>query len=221
MFVGHYGPSFALRAWRPELPLWLLFVAAQLVDIAWALLVLGGVEKVRIVPGITAASPLDLYYMPYTHSLVAAALWSVAMAVLCRALFRWPAWAAAAGVGAVVFSHWLLDLLVHRADLPLYDDTAKVGLGLWNFVALSLALEAAVLFGGLWFYLRRTRPRTATGRHGPLLFALGMFAVQLSALVGPHPPSAGAVAATALGSYLGFAALAAWIDRQRLAVAGR
>jgi len=221
MFVGHYGPSFALRAWRPEVPLWLLFIAAQLVDIAWALLVLGGIEKVRIVPGITAASPLDLYYMPYTHSLVATALWSLAMAVVCRRLFRWPAWSVAAGVGAVVLSHWLLDWLVHRPALPLYDDTAKVGLGLWNFVGLSLVLEAAVLFGGLWLYLRRTQPRTAVGRHGPLAFALAMFAVQLTTLVGPYPPSAATVAVSALGSYLGFAALAAWLDRQRVVLPGR
>ena len=76
MFIGHYGPSFALKAIRPAIPLWLLFVAVQLVDIGWALLVLLGVERVRIVPGITASNPLDLYYMPYTHSLAAVALWS-------------------------------------------------------------------------------------------------------------------------------------------------
>jgi hypothetical protein len=84
MFVGHYGPSFAVQALRPAIPLWLLFSAVQLVDVAWAVLVLLGVEKVRIVPGITASNPLDLYYMPYTHSLVAATLWSVAAGVLVR-----------------------------------------------------------------------------------------------------------------------------------------
>jgi hypothetical protein len=84
VFIGHYGPSFAIKARRPAMPLWLLFIAVQLVDVAWAVLVLLGVEKARIVPGITASNPLDLYYMPYTHSLVAAGLWSVATGALVR-----------------------------------------------------------------------------------------------------------------------------------------
>src|ERR1700687_547968 len=94
MFIGHYGPSFAIKAIRPAIPLWPLFIAVQLVDVAWAVLVLLGMEKVRIVPGITASNPLDLYYMPYTHSLVAAALWAVAAIALCRPLpgvSDWPA----------------------------------------------------------------------------------------------------------------------------------
>jgi hypothetical protein len=133
MFVGHYGPSFAIKAIRPAIPLWLVFIAVQLVDFAWAVLVLLGIEKVRIVPGITASNPLDLYYMPYTHSLVAAVLWAVAAIVLCKPLRGVRNWSAAAWIGAAVFSHWVLDWLVHRPDLPLYDDAMKVGLGIWNF----------------------------------------------------------------------------------------
>lgn len=215
MFVGHYGPGLAIRALRPETPLWLLFVAAQLVDIAWAVLVLGGIEKFRIVPGITAANPLDLYYMPYTHSLVAAVVWSVGLAVVCRRMFRWPGWSAAAWVGAVVFSHWVLDWLVHRPDLPLYDNTAKVGLGLWNYVGLSLALEVTVLAGGLWLYMARTRALTTAGRYGPVVFAGLMLAIQGSSLVGPVPPSPAVVAASGLAMYIVFAAVARWLDRQR------
>src|SRR5437762_11221781 len=84
MFIGHYGPSFAIKSLRPTIPLWLLFIAVQVVDVAWAVLVLLGVEKVRIVPGITASNPLDLYYMPYTHSLAAALLWSLGALVCYR-----------------------------------------------------------------------------------------------------------------------------------------
>src|ERR1700694_3704481 len=98
MFIGHYGPSFAIKAIRPAIPLWLLFIAVQLVDVAWAVLVLVGMEKVRIVPGITASNPLDLYYMPYTHSLVAAILWAAAAIVLCRLLLGVRDWPAAAWV---------------------------------------------------------------------------------------------------------------------------
>lgn len=215
MFIGHYGPGLAIRAVRPEIPLWLLFVAAQLVDIAWAVLVFAGVEKLRIVPGITAANPLDLYYMPYTHGLVAALLWSLAMAIVCRRLFRWPRWSIAAWVGATVLSHWVLDWLVHRPDLPLYGDTAKVGLGLWNYVGLSLALEVASLAAGVWFYVRRTRPRTKVGRYGPAALVLLMVAIQVSSLLGPYPPSATVVAASGIAMYALFASLAGWIDRHR------
>ncbi len=137
MFVGHYGPSFAIKSLRPAIPLWLLFIAVQLVDVAWALLVLLGVEKVRIVPGVTASNPLDLYYMPYTHSLVAAIFWSVAAAVVVGLLRRLATWFAALWIGVAVFSHWVLDFLVHRPDMPLYDDTMKVGLGLWNYPVIG------------------------------------------------------------------------------------
>lgn len=218
MFVGHYGPSFAIRAMRPEIPLWVLFVAAQLVDIAWTLLVLAGVEKVRIVPGFTAANPLDLYYMPYTHSLVAALLWAVAAAAICRWLFRWRGRVVAAWVGAAVLSHWVLDWLVHRPDLPLYGNSAKVGLGLWNFLGLSLALEVLVFAGGLWLYLARTRAVTAVGRSGPIALAVFMFAVQVASIIGPPPPSTEIMAVSGFGAYLVFAALAGWVDQGRTPV---
>ena len=107
-----------------------------------------GVEKVRIVPGITATNPLDLYYMPYTHSLIGALLWSVAGAVGYYLFRKQNGWSPAALVGAAVFSHWVLDFLVHRPDLPLYGDSFKVGLGLWNYRAFAFALEIVVLFSG-------------------------------------------------------------------------
>jgi hypothetical protein len=122
MFVGHYGPSFAIKAIRPSIPLWLLFIAVQLVDVVWAVLVLLGIEKIRIVPGVTASNPLDLYYMPYTHSLAAAVLWAAAAIALCKSLPGVGTWRTAAWIGLAVFSHWILDLLVHRPDLPLYDE---------------------------------------------------------------------------------------------------
>jgi hypothetical protein len=215
MFVGHYGPSFAIKSLRPAIPLWLLFIAVQLVDVAWAVLILLGVEKVRIVPGITASNPLDLYYMPYTHSLVAAIFWSVAAAVFVWLLPRLATRAAAVWVGAAVFSHWVLDLLVHRPDLPLYDDTMKVGLGLWNYPAAALALEAALLFGGMILYLRVTEPINAIGRVGLPVFGVVMLAIQSYVFFGPPPASPAAAAMTALVSYVVFATLAEWLARQR------
>src|SRR5918995_3967004 len=106
MFVGHYGVSFAAKRFEPAIPLWLLFVAVQWLDVVWAPLVLLGVERVRIVPGITASNPFDLYYMPYTHSLVAALLWSAAAFLLYRIVVRRSSRAAPVVVATAVFSHW-------------------------------------------------------------------------------------------------------------------
>src|SRR5215470_19970400 len=136
MFVGHYGVAFVTKRAGASIPLWVLFLAVQWLDVIWAPLILLGIEKVRIVPGITATNPLDLYYMPYTHSLVAAVVWSVLAAVAYRLWSRAGGRLAAAIIGGAVLSHWILDLLVHRPDLPLYDDAHKVGLGLWNYPAL-------------------------------------------------------------------------------------
>src|SRR5262249_419622 len=142
------------KRYDPSLPLRLLFIAVQFLDVLWAPLILLGIEKVRIVPGITRSNPLDLYYMPFTHSLVAAVLWSVAVA----GLFKVPAprarFSSAVTLGAAVVSPWVLDFLVHRPDLPLYDDTAKVGLGLWNLPVFAFLLEGALLFGGIVLCVR-------------------------------------------------------------------
>jgi hypothetical protein len=185
------------------------------VDVAWAVLVLLGIEKVRIVPGITASNPFDLYYMPYTHSLVAAVLWAVAAILVCKPLRGVRKWSAAAWIGAAVFSHWVLDWLVHRPDLALYDDTMKVGLGIWNYPAIALSLEALLLFGGMTIYLRRTKASNAIGRFGPPAFGILMLAIQSYVFFGPPPVSPGAAAVTALVSYVVFAAVAQWLDRQR------
>ncbi|HEX7252268.1 MAG TPA: hypothetical protein VF376_05240, partial [Thermoanaerobaculia bacterium] len=181
--------------------------AVQLLDIVWAPLVLFGIEKVRIVPGVTASNPLDLYYMPYTHSLVAAFLWSAA-AFATYALAARRSIAGAATVAAAVFSHWVLDLVVHRPDLPLYDDTAKVGLGLWNFPAPAFGLEALVLFGGMAAFLWRGAARPV-----PMVaFGLVMLAIQAYVFFGPPPASDKAAAATALVSYAVFAVVIRWLE---------
>src|ERR1700681_2898403 len=111
MFVGHYGPSLAAKAARNSIPLWVLFVAVQLLDVFWSIFVLLGIEKVRIVPGITRTNPLDLYFMPYTHSLDGAVVWALAAGVVYWLFRRADGWAAPALVSAAVFSHWILDLI--------------------------------------------------------------------------------------------------------------
>jgi len=216
MFVGHYGVSFAAKRGDRSIPLWTLFVAVQLLDVFWSLFVFFGVEKVRIVPGITASNPLDLYYMPYTHSLVAALLWSLGAYVAYRAIRAFgPSHRAALLVALAVFSHWVLDLVVHRPDLPLYDNAAKVGLGLWNYPTPAFLLEVAVLFGGMFLYLRSTTATTHLGRYGMPVFGMVMLVVQAFVFFGPPPSSDGAAAVTALGAYVVFAAVAGWLEGRR------
>ena len=209
MFVGHYGVSFAAKRVAPAIPLWVLFIAVQLLDVLWAPFILLGIEKVRIVPGITASNPLDLYYMPYTHSLVAAVLWSIGVLLVYRQFGpRGLAGKAASVAGLAVLSHWLLDLLVHRPDLPLYDNTAKVGLGLWNFPAVAFALEAALLFGGMWLYFGTAE----FSRLRMVVFGVVMLGVQGYVFFGPPPVSDNAAALTALISYGVFAAAVARLE---------
>jgi membrane-bound metal-dependent hydrolase YbcI (DUF457 family) len=209
MFVGHYGVSFAAKKAEPAIPLWVLFIAVQLLDVLWAPLVLLGIEKVRIVPGFTASNPLDLYYMPYTHSLVAAIGWSIVAFLAYRFTVRSAPPRAAAIVGLAVFSHWVLDFLVHRPDLPLYDNTAKVGLGLWNLPAVALGLEALLLFGAMWLYLRHTARRTTM-----LVFGVVMLGIQAYVFFGPPPASDKAAAATALIAYAVFAVVVRALERR-------
>ena len=211
MFVGHYGVSFAARRLYPSVPLWVFFIAVQLLDVVWAPLIVLGIEHVRIVPGITASNPLDLYHMPYTHSLVAAVVWSGAAYVGWRVWSaRGAAVGAAAAVGWAVLSHWLLDAVVHRPDLPLYDNTAKVGLGLWDRPAVAFALESILLVGGVALYARTNAPR----RTAVWIFAAGMLAVHTIAFFGAPPETPTMAAGMAFGSYVAFAAVAAWLERR-------
>ena len=159
MFVGHYSVAFAVRSEQNKIPLWVLFVAVQFLDYIWATLVLLGIEKLRVIKGFTAGSMLDSYFHPYSHSLITAVLWSGVAALCYKPLCRWLGYgytnAAALVVGAAVFSHWILDLIAHPRDLPIYDNTAKVGFGLWNYRNPEFALEIALLALGIALYLAR------------------------------------------------------------------
>ena len=130
MFIGHYGPAAAIAGDRVKL--WHGFVAVQFLDILWAPAVLLGVEHVRIVERFTASNHFDLYDMPYTHSLIMAVFWSVVAGVVYRVLRHKAGAAGAVLIGALVFSHWLLDFITHKPDLALWFGGPKVGLGLWE-----------------------------------------------------------------------------------------
>lgn len=213
MFIGHYGPGAA--AAHRRLKLWHCFVAVQFLDILWAPFVLAGVEKVRVVPGFTEASALDLYHMPYTHSLPAALFWSVCAALVYRAVRKSAGWTGAGLIGALVFSHWILDFVAHKPDLELWFGGPKVGLGLWERRDLSISLEMAIYLSGLAIYWARSTAKGFGGKLLPFaLLLLGAAAGVFSAW-GPPPGSARQVAIMAIVSYAVFAAFAALLDASR------
>ena len=205
MFVGHYAVSFYLKSREPRIPLWVLIIAVQLVDVIWAVLVLAGIEELLLVPGITRASPLDLVYVPYTHSLLAVLGWSLLATGLWYRMKR-PGvgqGGAALLVGLAVLSHWIGDLLVHRPDLPIYDNSAKVGFGLWNYPAISFPLEIGLLAWAMWAWYRASR-RAAKGRNLVLLWVM-MAASQVFTNFGPLPATPDRFVVLALVFYLVFA----------------
>jgi hypothetical protein len=205
MFIGHWAPALAAAAASKREPrLGALFIAAQLVDWAFFGFLLTGTEHMRVVPGITAMNPMDLYDMPWTHSLAGSAAWAAGFGALVLLWRRDLGFALLAS--AVVMSHWLLDLLVHRPDLTLAGTPPRLGLGLWNHPWIEIPLELGLTFGALWFYLARTR--------GPALPAivLGVVLAGLQAFnwFAPEP-----IAVTPATSHLAFfayglATLSAW-----------
>jgi hypothetical protein len=214
VFIGHYGVSLAAKRWAPRLSLGWLFLAVQVLDLLFATFVLVGIEKMAIVPGFTAYNPYDLFFMPYSHSLVGALVWSVLLGLLTRVLVGREGRIAALVVGACVFSHWLLDVPMHTADMPLAgNDSRKVGLGLWHHRNLSLAAELVTLWAGALIWLRA--PNGAGARRGTVAVFLGLLtAVLLSTPFMPPPSGASGFAVFALVSYAVLAALAAWVDRR-------
>ena len=203
MFVGHYSIAFAAKTERNRVPLWVLFVAVQFLDYIWATLVLLGIEKLRVIKGFTAGSMLDSYFHPYSHSLIAAVAWSgvaaLAYGTFCSRHGCQYRKSAALIVGLAVFSHWILDLIAHPRDLPIYDNTWKVGFGLWNYRDPEFALEIAVLAGGIILYLARN-VMAAARRKAVIVFGIALVVVQIGDTYVPRTPLTDK--ATAIGVWI-------------------
>ena len=217
MFTGHYSFSFAGRALAGKsgdqendkrIPLWLLFIAVQFIDVLWSIFVLLGIEKVRIVPGITASNALDLYYMPYTHSLLGVLFWSLLAFAMCQFVPALRGKRTGLILAAAVFSHWILDLIVHRPDLALYDSVGKMGFGLWNYRGAAFALEMAVLLCGAAMLYRTAAHKVRLAGFVAFLAALQVFGTFFF----PPPPSDHAAAITALVLYVVLALTAWWVE---------
>ena len=208
MFIGHFAPAM-VAATHPKAPgLGTLFVAGQLVDFGFFGLALVGIEKFRITPGITKMVPLDLYHIPYTHSLLGSAIWAIGFALLIWLVTKNRTGAIIGG--AVVLSHWFLDLLVHAPDLTLAGSPPKLGFGLWNYPLIEMPLEIGITFGALAFYMIKTRPASAKSAYAIALLAILLAVFQAINWFGPPPGSADAeMKITGLVAFI-VLALAAW-----------
>lgn len=216
MFLGHLALGFAVKRATPRVNLATLFAAAELPDLIWPVLVAAGVERVEIAPGITAFTPLDFVSYPWSHSLVLVVVWGLLFGAVHFARSR----NVVAGVAlpALAISHWVLDYVTHRPDMPLYPGSAKYGLGLWNSVPATIAVEGTMFVAGAWLYAQATRP---SGGRGQYAYA-SLIGILVLAYVGnilSAPPSVDAIWSGAIISGLLLLAWAAWADRNRVPVA--
>lgn len=205
MFIGHWAPALAAAAASPRAPrIGVLFIAAQLVDWLFFGLLLIGVEQMRFSPGISVMNPMDLYHMPFTHSLIGTAGFAAAFAALVWLASKDRA--AALIASAVVLSHWLLDLLVHVPDLTLAGSPPKLGFGLWNHPAIEMPLEIGITLGALWWYAKVRQP----ARLPVIVLAIALLALQAINWFGPVEPQV--TAGTSLLAFFAFglATILAW-----------
>jgi LexA-binding, inner membrane-associated putative hydrolase len=213
MFLGHQGLALAAKRLAPKTSFGTTFLATGFADCLWPIFLLLGWERVRIAPGITKMTPLDFTSYPWSHSLLMDALWAAAFAAIYFAVRRYKigAWVVAAGV----LSHWVLDWISHRPDMPLTPwSQQKYGLGLWNSVFGTVVIELLLFFGGLFVYLKDTAPTDRTGKYALWSFVALMVALWLGAVFGPPPPSETAITLSGLSIWLAVA-WAYWIDRHR------
>lgn len=213
MFIGHFGVAFAVKRVAPRTSLGATFVAAQLADLVWPILLLTGVEEVRIAPkDHNPFLTLDFVSYPWSHGLVPELVAGAVVAALYYAATR--SGRGALVLGLLVPSHWVIDLVVHVADLPLYPGgAARFGLGLWRSPVATVIVELVVFGAGVWLYSRSTRARDRVGRYA--FWALVVFLLALyGASFGPPPPTVKALAWTALIGWP-LALWPWWVDRHR------
>lgn len=216
MFLGHFGLALAAKKVAPKTSLGTTVLATEFADMLWPLFLILGWEKVTIAPGITRMTPLNFIAYPWSHSLLMDIFWAIGFAAIYFAIQRYRpgAWVVAAGV----VSHWVLDWASHRPDMPLTPWSAqKYGLGLWNSVGGTVAVELIMFFAGLAIYLSQTRATDGTGKFALWSLVALLVFIWLSATFGPPPPSLSTLKYSTLALWLtvpwGY-----WIDRHRSGV---
>jgi hypothetical protein len=218
MFIGHYAVALAAKRAAPGVSLGTLFLAAQFVDLLWPFFLVLGIEHVRIEPGNTAYTPLDFYDYPLSHSLEGALLWGAGFSIVYFLVRRNRRNALIAGL--CVVSHWILDFVTHRPDLPLgFSGSERLGAGLWNSVPATVAVETSLFLAGLALYISGTKAKDRTGIMG--FWSLIAFLLLISAgnVLGPPPPDVRSLALVANAAWL-VVAWAYWVDRHRQQAGG-
>jgi membrane-bound metal-dependent hydrolase YbcI (DUF457 family) len=213
MFIGHFGLGFGAKRVAPAVSLGALFLACQFADLLWPTLVILGVERVAIEPGATVVTPLRFISYPYSHSLLMLCAWGILLGVAYAVATR--SRAAAAVLALLVVSHWVLDVITHRPDLPLTPiGDPRVGLNLWSSLAGTLLVEFAIFGAGVLVYARATAPRDRIGSIGLWTLVAFLVLIMVANLFGPPPPSVAAVAWSAQAIWL-LVFWGYWIDRHR------
>lgn len=213
MLLGHYGIALAFKKAAPRTSLAILVMAANFLDLLWPIFLLFGWEKVSIIPGITVLSPFDFTFYPFSHSLLATIMWSAVFGGIYFAITKYRRGALA--VAIAVTSHWILDALVHRPDLPLgLGKSTLIGLGLWNFPTITLILELGTLLVGAYFYVQFTTPRDRQGTYALVALLVTLLIIYAASLVGPPPPDTKMIAIVGNASWL-FVLWSLWIDNHR------
>ncbi|MDI9872079.1 hypothetical protein [Flectobacillus roseus] len=214
MFIGHFAVGFSVKAIQPRISLGTLFLSVQFLDLLWPTLLQLGLEKVEIRAGITAFNPLDFIYYPISHSLIMALVWSALLGGIAMVFYQ--NLSIAVTLGLCVLSHWILDLIVHIPDLPIYwgKNTPKVGLGLWNQVWLTMALEFLLLVLGLFQYIKTTVAKNWMGIVGLWGLVGLLILIQIGNVLGPIPQH---VEDIAWGAQLQWILIvwAYWVDSNR------
>ena len=214
MFLGHYGVGFGAKGLAKEVSLGTLFLAAQFPDLLWSTLLLAGVETVRIEPGITKVTPLDFVSYPISHSLLMAGAWILLVGGTYWLLKK--SIKSALVLGLCVASHWILDLIGHRPDLPLYPGRSpRWGLGLWNYPAGTVLFEGLLFAIGIVVYLRVTRARNRAGLVGFWALVAFLVLIYVGNVFGPPPPSSVAIAWVGQLQWV-FVPWAYWVNKNRV-----
>lgn len=215
MFIGHFGMALAAKKAAPRLSLGTLILATSWIDLVWPIFLLLGIERVRINPGDTAFTPLEFTHYPYTHSLLYVVGWGILLGGIHFAFKR--SLRNSAVIGAVVVSHWTLDWLSHRPDLPLYPGSALHGLGLWHSVPVTIVVEGSIFLAGVAVYARSTRGRDRVGLWAFWVLVAALVFFYVMNILGPPPPNEEALGWFALAAWI-FPVWGYWIDRHRTVV---
>jgi len=213
MFIGHYAVAMAAKKAAPKASLGTLFLASQLVDLIWPILLLFGIEHVRVSPGNTVVTPLEFYDYPITHSLIGALSWAVLLGAFYFFIKR--DFRTSIIIFLCVCSHWILDYLTHKPDLPLGPSGDKFfGLGLWNSLSGTLVVEMGLYIIGIAVYINTTSAKDKAGNYGFWSLAVLLLIIYSANIFGSAPPNEIMIGYAGLGLWL-FIPWAYWIDRHR------